>query len=1249
MSKGKNNVVPGAELFHQLAEELPCMVAVYQDEKIVYVNRQVETITGYSRKDLSSGKLSYLDLMDAQSRGHAIENSRKVAAGLTVPPADYRFTTRQGRALDVVVSVALIQYDGRPAILGIMTDITAQKHLMKELTAQRDQVRQFLDVSSVIMIAIDPQGHVLMINRTGAEVLGYRQSEILGLNWFDTFIPQAARKDVKEVFADVISGKIAQSEYHENTVVARDGKEILVAWHNTICRDRDGKVTFSLSSGVDITHERRLIQELRQSEERFRDLFENTPVGLLRCTPDGILRTANKRLAWILGYENQESLTGLSLEKIFHADTPAARFLEHVERFGMVRGTDARLNRADGTSIWVRVTSRAVRGETGKTLHYETSVEDITRQKEAERKLARQSEFERILTRLATTFVKARPDATDAALAEAVETLTRFMGGDRGYISESVTAPGLFRLQVEWTSVGMEPKSATIRRTDEAGLPWLFGEIKQGKVVCVGRLDELPQAASVDKETLAAQAIKSIVLIPLIAPHGVAGVFGVESVRQERNWSQEPIEALNLAGEVLAGSMGRRYYEMALQRRLALYALITTASIRLGDVTMTSIDGVMRDIMSDLGRNLDLTGVCFLRTIKDDEPASRQHYMWESSPEPRGECPLRTLLDAKSSRDRLDAGEMMCVSPNAEVLPGSKNSQCHAVAIPFVSNAGSHAYLALCSDRPLQPRMSEEILSVVRIFGEMCQRSLEKRDVTQTMVTEHRLLDTLMQATPDHIYFKDEKSRFIRLSTAQARRFGLKNAYDSVGKTDYDFFSDEHANHAMADERRIMETGEPVIGKEEKETWPDGLETWVSTTKAALKDESGRIIGTFGISRDITERKKSEEARAGIEQKMQQVQKLESLGTLAGGIAHDFNNLLMGILGNTELALMDMTPESPAWSRVKQIEMAALRASELTGQMLAYGGKLAGTLMPLDINKLVHEMARFLEVSIPKHVKIHHRFEEQLPLIDGDGAQIRQVVMNLITNAADAIGDKDGSITIATGCGNFSPGQLADCLFSDEVRPGEYVFFEVIDTGSGMSKEVQQRIFDPFFTTKKTGHGLGLAAVMGIVKAHGGTVWLQSQIGVGTTFRVLLPRGSGKAAAQPTPASAAASSARGEGDIIVLDDDDVTRSVLQQVLVRFGYTAHVAHDDVSLRKLLDGLTVKVPLAIVDVMIGGRPCMPCLGILRERFPDICLILTSGMDEATALRSLNNCPHKGFMQKPFEIRVLADVIREALKPA
>ncbi|MEJ5221786.1 MAG: PAS domain S-box protein, partial [Tepidiforma sp.] len=395
---------------------------------------------------------------------------------------------------------------------------------------------------------------------------------------------------------------------------------------------------------------------------------------------------------------------------------------------------------------------------------------------------------------------------------------------------------------------------------------------------------------------------------------------------------------------------------------------------------------------------------------------------------------------------------------------------------------------------------------------------------------------------------------------------------------------------------------------------------------------------------DTTDLVRAEEERRRFDLQMQQTQKLESLGVLAGGIAHDFNNLLVAILGNAGLALMELPPESPARQTVLAIETAAQRAAELTRQMLAYSGKGKFVIERLNLSRVVEEMAHLLEVSVSKRAVLKYRFAPDLPAIEGDATQIRQVIMNLITNASDAIGERSGVISVSTGLLYADRAYLKTAYMDDDLPEGDYVYLEVADTGVGMDEETAARIFDPFFTTKFTGRGLGLAAVLGIVRSHRGAIKLYTEPGRGTTFKILFPA-AGPAAAPALAAPAAAAAPPRRATILVVDDDETVRNVTRRMLQHAGYTVLLAADGAEALACYRDHP-GIDLVLLDMTMPHMDGEETFRELRRVDPRVRVLLTSGYNEQDATERFAGKGLAGFIQKPYRPLDLLEKVREAL---
>jgi signal transduction histidine kinase/CheY-like chemotaxis protein/ABC-type amino acid transport substrate-binding protein len=436
--------------------------------------------------------------------------------------------------------------------------------------------------------------------------------------------------------------------------------------------------------------------------------------------------------------------------------------------------------------------------------------------------------------------------------------------------------------------------------------------------------------------------------------------------------------------------------------------------------------------------------------------------------------------------------------------------------------------------------------------------------------------------------------------------------------------------------------GDRLVGLIGAANRPGGYDEALAGSLHPFLATCGLLIEAHGAD---LRRRVAEEDRRQLEAQVQHAQKLESLGVLAGGIAHDFNNLLVGVLGHAELARMELDPDSPLAERLGHIETAALRASELTNQMLAYSGKGRFLVESVDLTRLVREMAQLLDVSISKKAQLRYEFSPHTPAIDADQAQIRQVVMNLLTNASEAIGDQEGQITIRIGTTRAAANDLTGSAGGVAPPPGDYVFLEVVDTGCGMDDDTAARIFDPFFTTKFTGRGLGLAATLGIVRSHGGGVRIRSTPGAGSIFTVLFPYGRLGVADAPA-ARPPAPEADGNGIVLVVDDEPDVRRVAQTALSRAGLSVLTASNGREALAVIEARGDDIKAIVLDMTMPIMGGDEVLARLRTTRPDVGVLLSSGYTEPEVTRTIGAHYDCTFIQKPYRSTTLVEEVRRLL---
>ncbi len=514
----------------------------------------------------------------------------------------------------------------------------------------------------------------------------------------------------------------------------------------------------------------------------------------------------------------------------------------------------------------------------------------------------------------------------------------------------------------------------------------------------------------------------------------------------------------------------------------------------------------------------------------------------------------------------------------------------------------------------------------------------ERKRAERELAASEELNRRIIEAVPGGVVVLSAEGSVLRANPEAVRLLGL--SYDELTHRYVADFEPEtlrdDGTPCPVDEYPAsicLATGRPAgpstIGVRHR----DGSIAWAVFTALPL-EEGSASHGAVVTFLDITRRKR-------LEAQMQHAQKLESLGVLAGGIAHDFNNLLAVIMGNASLALGRVGSDSPAKEDVENILAATERAADLTRQMLAYAGKAQLLVAPIELSQLVGQMADLLRTVIPRTVDLSYDFAADLPPIEGDRAQLQQVIMNLITNAADAIPGRDGRVVVRLGVGNSV---MAEGVEQD-LPAGDYVCLEVTDNGIGMDERTRARIFDPFFSTKTTGRGLGLAATLGIVRGHGGAVQVATQPGRGSSFRVYLPAAA-TPIVQPAPLPSTAPLRTGH-TVLVVDDEKSVRDVCSNLLSESGFAVLVAAGGRRGIELFEQHADEIDAVLLDMTMPDLGGPEVLGMLRRIRPDVRVVLTSGYSEQDAARHLaeGRC---AFLQKPFRIDELVERLLGIIEP-
>ena len=529
------------------------------------------------------------------------------------------------------------------------------------------------------------------------------------------------------------------------------------------------------------------------------------------------------------------------------------------------------------------------------------------------------------------------------------------------------------------------------------------------------------------------------------------------------------------------------------------------------------------------------------------------------------------------------------------------------------------AFVDITDQKSIEKRLEEQV-------SERTQELRQTRDELQS--TLDNMLDTYYRLSSDGVVVWASNSVHSLLGYSAEQVTGMPLEALWVDGCDFSL-----AAAALA------ETDGVLMNHKVQLKHKDGFELWTSISAHLIMDQQQKVVGIEGVIRDITLLVQAEERKQALEETMAHVQRLESLGVLAGGIAHDFNNILAGIMGNAELAELNVLENLPVDKELKNIVTSSLRAADLCTQMLAYSGQ--GTCLRSDVNMtaLVEETIQLIDVSVSKNISLKLELSNTLPEVYADKTQMQQVVMNLVTNAAESIGkDRQGSITIVADLIQAGSEDLRSGFIEERREPGAYILFEVVDNGCGMDEETMGKMFDPFFTTKFTGRGLGMSAVLGIVRSHDGVIQVDSEKGKGSRFRVLLPVSDHAATTHLNENTEGAILPESGITVLVIDDEVMVRSVVERLLNKLGCKVLLAPDGEQGFNTYMCHREEIDLVLLDMTMprmGGKETLERLRGVDAALP---VFICSGYSNESISGQFETVQPNGVLQKPFTMKAL-----------
>ena len=1250
---------------------------------ILSLNPAFETITGLRREEWVGKTFGPLVHPDDFSR--VAEHFAQAAAGVTASMYEARFVTQSGEYKIGQFATAPYMQNGKViAVIGIARDITEHKKAEDEIRESEERYRKLVEISPD-MIAVAVRGKIEYANSAFVEGHGGNDpSQFIGKE-IGQFIRQEDRAKVKDRFRKQIETGLP-APLMESRFLRLDGTEF----------SGEAVATPFTYKGVpavqviirDITERKLAEVALRKSEERFRAIAETAKDSIFIKDSDRRYTYVNKSMVDLLGCRT-EDLLGKTPEEIFGKES--AKTIEEVDKVAFEGETaDAirslMINGQENFFYTIQVPLTANRSEVTEICGI---VRDITEQRQAEEALRESEERYRGLVDAVFEGIAIHEKGI---ILEANNVLARMFGYK---LSEAIgmsvldmTAPESREKLLQKIQSGYEkPYEALGLKKDGSTFPV---ELTGKNIHYKGRKARVTVLRDITERK------RSEILVKTQRDLGLA-LAGKHDLNRTLRMCLDAaldVSGMDCGGIYLTNETGglNLAYHTGLSK-----AFVEKNSQHSPDTPNTRLIMEGKPVygrhsaldvpISETNRREELRGLAIIPIIDEGRVIAclnmASHVVDEIDEFTR--VSLETIA--------LQIRDLFVQSINAEALRSSEERFRSIVTdspdiIVVADEDGRVEFI----NKTLNFHTTEEVIGmafydfVLPEFHDVVRKAIEKlfetgqsvryetkasdpngtisdyetrcmpllrdgkvrsfisvtSDVTERRRAEEALKDseerlrTVVTNSTPIVFMCDKAGRILLSEGRMLASMGLRPGQD-VGNNVFESYRDYP--EVIEGIKRALD-GEMFEGL----IALDGL--FYEVFYSPYRNSRGEVIGIIGMALDVTSRVQAEEEKLALERQLLQAQKMESLGILAGGIAHDFNNLLVGVLGNAEMALLDLKPESPIRSYLQDIQTASIRLGDLTQQMLAYTGKANFVVEMINLSSLVEEMVHLLESSISKKVTLKYEPSDIPHAITADANQIRQVVMNLITNASEACEGRDGGkVKLRTGKIEVDESMQRQYLLEDKIE-GERVFLEVSDNGCGMNEETLKKIFDPFYSTKFTGRGLGLASVLGILRSHCGNITVDSKLNQGTTIMVLFPHEEVECN-EFIKESTEESSYNAHGKILLVDDEENVLNIGAQMLERVGFTVLTAADGVEAVEQVQEHATELVCVLLDLTMPRMNGNEAFTEIRRIRKDLPIILCSGYDHQKATKVLEAQDLTGFLQKPYRYRKMVEKLQEFLK--
>jgi PAS domain S-box-containing protein len=1112
---------------------------------------------------------------------------------------------------------------------------------------------------------VSPEGRTIFCNERMAELLGTDVEALQRLSCFDPVFPDDL-EEAQQQFGLQMAGGGQPFDFRLRRV---DGSTVWVTISCMPMYDDGGVCIGLLGLFTDISERKRAERDLRKSEELFRAIFSQAAVGIAQTSLTGDWHLVNDRLCQILGYTQAELRTKTFLDITHPDDRDASLGAIRQLLSGEISSwlTEKRYIRKYGTIVWGRLFVSLVRDQSNQPQYFIAVVEEVTDKIHAERAL--QESQQQLRLALSTGLGVWECDLRNKAV-----TLSPQYGKAFGHSPVSYD---------EWLKLIHPDDRERVRAVARANLEQARGWEAEFRVAWPDGSVHwmLSKAIVILDEDRQPERMMGVSLD--ISERKQAEAALRESEERFRNMADTAPVMIWITGPDKRGTFFNKS---------CLDFTGHTMEEKLGDGWAAALHPEDREqFLSVFSSSIDTRQE--FRSVFRLRRADEKYRWLVCTGVPRfapggifagyiGSCV--DISDQKLIEERLRASEVQLMDAQRLAKVGSWERHIDTAISQWSDE--NRRILGVSNDAPanfstfmncVHPKDREKVLEIelkVRTTGgpgEVHYRILRpdgevrfvhsvleairndqgkvvrivgaSQDVTERVKagellceSEVRLKSAERLAHVGH-WSRDAKSKQVIWSEECFRIFGQP--------TDYQPTYEEFLKAVLPQDRELVEQAERHRLAEKNGTSieyrivrPDGDVRTVKSVAEVVLDEEGGPVRMFGAVQDITDVRRAQEESVAR-------QKLESLGVLAGGIAHDFNNLLGGILAEAELVEADLPADSSPVEEIQRIKAVAMHGAEIVRELMIYAGQDQTSLVePVDLSRLVEEMLELLKVSISKQVILKIDLGKNMPAVLGSAPQIRQVLMNLVINASEAIGEQVGVIHVATSRVTRGSGLVGDNAVSPT---GNYVRLEVSDTGCGITEEVKVRIFDPFFSTKFPGRGLGLAVVQGIVRSHDGAIDLVSIPGQGTTFQVMLPSTSKRAADTPNAISSPGmeQSNAGAGTILVVEDEELLRLAVSKALRKKGFSVIEASDGSAATDLLRTHLNDLDVILLDVTVPGRSSREIFEEVQRIRPNLKVILTSAYGKETVDATFTGMRVEHFIRKPFQLGDLVSLLRGA----